>query len=136
MTLILTPMVGGVFAILMTLLSLQVSLRRVALRAELGDAEDEVLRRRIRAHGNFCEYAPLGLLLLGLLEYNLGANLALILLALILVATRLLHAYGILYAPRTKAKFFAMVTQHGLFLMAGCWLIYLAIMACLRIKGM
>ena len=39
--------------------SVQTSLRRAKLNTAFGDAGDETLRRRIRAHGNFIEYAPL-----------------------------------------------------------------------------
>ena len=59
----------------------------------------EELDRAIRAHGNFSEYVPLGLLLIGALELN-GAPLALVaLLGLVLVFGRFFHAKGINQAP-------------------------------------
>ena len=53
---------------MMVLLSFQVSLRRAKLNVTHGDANDETLRRRVRAHGNFVEYAPLAVVVLGLME--------------------------------------------------------------------
>jgi hypothetical protein len=50
-------------------LTLQVSMLRKSLgNVVFGDADNDVLRRRIRAFGNFVEYAPLCLLLLALVE--------------------------------------------------------------------
>lgn len=49
----ITSLLAGLFALLMVPLSLQVSVRRVKLGGALtGDANDDALRRRIRAHGN------------------------------------------------------------------------------------
>jgi uncharacterized membrane protein YecN with MAPEG domain len=61
-------------ALLLVPLSVQVSLRRAKMRTVFGDAGDETLRRRIRAHGNFVEYAPLALIALGLMEYGGAAS--------------------------------------------------------------
>jgi len=66
----ITSLVAGVFALLLVSLSVQVSLRRAKMNTVFGDAGDKTLRRRIRAHGNFIEYAPLALIALGLVEYR------------------------------------------------------------------
>ena len=59
MPLPITALPAGVFALLMVPLSLQVSMRRAQLGGmAFGDGGDDVLRRRIRAHGNFIEYVP------------------------------------------------------------------------------
>ena len=62
----ITSILVGVCALLMVLLSLPVSLRRRKLKAARGDADDRLLGNLIRAHGNFIEYAPLGLIAVGL----------------------------------------------------------------------
>lgn len=124
----ITMLLTGIFALLMVALSLQVSFRRLALKTELGDGNDEILRRRVRAHGNFTEYAPTGLIILAMVEYARTASVWVVTLAAILLATRLLHAYGILFAPRSQAKPVAIMTQHAAFLVAGCWLIFAAIL--------
>jgi uncharacterized membrane protein YecN with MAPEG domain len=60
-------------ALLLVPLSVQVSLRRAKMKTVFGDAGD-TLRRTIRAHGNFVEYAPLALIALGLMEYGGAAS--------------------------------------------------------------
>ena len=70
----ITSLVAGVMALLLVPLSVQVSLRRAKMKTVFGDAGDETLRRRIRAHGNFIEYAPLALIALGLMAYGGAAS--------------------------------------------------------------
>ena len=123
----MTMLLTGIFALLMVALSLQVSFRRLALKTELGDGNDEILRRRVRAHGNFAEYAPSALIILAMVEYTGTASLWVIVLAAVFLATRLLHAFGILYAPSSQAKPVAIMLQHGAFLVAGAWLIFAAL---------
>ena len=61
----------------------------------MGDGGSEALLRAIRAHSNFAEYVPLGLLLIGYTEWS-GAYAWLVhALALCLLAGRAAHAYGV-----------------------------------------
>ncbi|TFF19838.1 glutathione metabolism protein [Jiella endophytica] len=76
-------------------LSVRVVLRRNSLATIIGDGGDAALRRRIRVHGNFCEYTPMGLILLALAESLATPAWALHVAGLALVAGRLLHAYGV-----------------------------------------
>jgi uncharacterized protein len=85
----------GLFGILMIVLSLRVSLVRRDARIALGDGDNEILRRRIRAHGNFVEFAPIALLLLALAEHTGMGSLLIHLFGLVLLAARISHAYGI-----------------------------------------
>lgn len=61
----------------------------------LGDGEDKVLRRRIRAHGNFSEYAPLLIGLLLALSLVGAKEWAIHLVGLTGVVGRILHAIGL-----------------------------------------
>lgn len=71
-----------------------ISVRR-SQKIGLGDGDDRVLRRRIRAHGNFSEYAPLLMILLLALPL-LGAKEWLVhLVGMLGVVGRALHAIGI-----------------------------------------
>lgn len=127
MTLPITSLLAGLFALLMVPLSLQVSLRRVKLGGVLaGDANDETLRRRIRAHGNFIEYAPTALVVVGLIEFGGGAMLLVAGLALAFFVSRALHAIGMLYASTPTLRASGMLIQHLAFLTAGVWLVYRA----------
>lgn len=93
----------AVFASILALMFIKLSLGVIALRRKnkvsLGAGGVEELDRAIRAHGNFAEYVPLGLLLIGALELN-GAPLELVgLLGLLLIAGRYFHAKGINELP-------------------------------------
>ncbi len=94
MILPITLTIAGAAAILHVWLSLRVSLLRRPLKIGVGDGGNQVLLRRIRAHGNFAENVPLFLILLGLLEFATGGHLWLWGTAILFVLARLLHAFG------------------------------------------
>lgn len=119
----ITSLVAGIFAILMVLLSAHVSLRRFRLSAVFGDAGDATLQRRIRAHGNFIEYAPLALIVLGLAEYHAAPLWLVGSLGVAFVASRLLHAIGMLYTATPTVRGIAMLLNHASFAVAGIWLL-------------
>ena len=85
----------GLFGLLLIFLSMRVSLVRRDMQVSLGDGENEILQRRIRAHGNFVEFAPIGLLLLALAEHTGMGTLFIHLFGIVLLAGRVAHAYGI-----------------------------------------
>jgi len=124
MTLPVTSLLAALFALLMVPLSLQVSMRRVRLGGVVvGDANDETLRRRIRAHGNFVEYVPTGLIVVGLVEAGGAAKLLVVGLAAALLVSRVLHAIGMLYTSTPTLRAGGMLIQHAAFLVAGVWLL-------------
>jgi uncharacterized membrane protein YecN with MAPEG domain len=123
----ITSVLVGVCALLMVILALPVSLRRQKLKVGRGDAGDKPLSALIRAHGNFIEYAPLGLLAVALVEaggwgpeyvWGLGG---------LLVGGRLIHALG-MSANSTPLRALATVMTHlsflgsGVLLLAAAWL--------------
>jgi len=95
---------AGLLGLLLFALTLSVSEARHRTKTAIGDGGDEVLRRRIRAHGNFVEYVPLSLLLLALSE-SLGlGSLFVHMLGLVLLVSRIAHAHGI-SQPREPLAF-------------------------------
>ena len=121
----ITSLFAGLLTLMMVPLSLQISLRRAGLKTAFGDADDETLRRRIRAHGNFVEFVPVGLIALGLVEWNDGPPLFVWGLGVALLVARLLHAYGMLYTSTPNFRGAAMLLQHAAFLAAGGWLVWI-----------
>ncbi|MBV1915645.1 MAG: MAPEG family protein [Pseudomonadales bacterium] len=103
-----TSMVAALLACLMFVLTVLISIRRVELGKQSGDiakfvfghGDDETLRRRVRAFGNFIEYTPVALLLLALIEFQGAGYLLLWWLGAAFVIGRLLHALGMLFCPR------------------------------------
>lgn len=124
---IITSALAAVFAILMVVLSLIVSLRRAKLGVSNGDGNDEVLRRRIRAHGNFVENAALALVVLLLLEFTAISRTVIIIIAVLFGASRIVHALGMLFTSGPTLRGAGMLMQHAAFLWAALLLLRLVI---------
>jgi uncharacterized protein len=90
----ITLTIAGAAAILHVWLSVRVSRLRRPLKVGVGDGGNEILLRRIRAHGNFSENVPIFLILLGLLEFATGGDLWLWGAALLFILARIAHAFG------------------------------------------
>lgn len=127
MTLPVTSLLAGIFSLLMVPLSLQVSMRRATLGVSAGDASDETLRRRVRAHGNFIEYAPMAVIAVGLIEFGGASRSLAVSLAVAFFLSRTLHAIGMLYTSTPTLRAGGMLIQHVAFLVAGVWLVLEAI---------
>jgi len=91
-----TSVFAALFAVALVVLSMRVTLRRIAVKAAVGDAADDELRRRIRAQGNFIEYVPLALVCLALVEGGGAPGWLVWTLGGALAAGRTLHAAGML----------------------------------------
>lgn len=116
-TLPVTAACAALFAFMITALGFLVSLRRVGIGGvSFGDGDDVTLRRRVRAHGNFVEYAPLALICLGLLEVSGMSLPAVAGIAASFALTRLLHAAGMLLTDSPTPRAVAMMVQHLTFL--------------------
>lgn len=91
----IVPAYAAVLAILLVTLSLRVIRARRTAHVAIGDGDDGTLRRRMRVQANCAEYAPMGLILLGMAELA-GAHMGVLhVLGLMLVAGRLVHAWGV-----------------------------------------
>ncbi|TWX63777.1 MAPEG family protein [Colwellia sp. C1TZA3] len=89
----------GFYASLLGLLyiGLSVNIIRLRLSAEIGigTSGNDVLAKRVRVHGNFAEYVPLALILLGCYEINGASAMMLHILGGVLLLARLSHAIGL-----------------------------------------
>jgi len=94
MILPITLTIAGAAAILHVWLSLRVSRLRRPLRIGVGDGGNEVLMRRMRAHGNFAENVPIFLVLIGFLELATGGSLWLWGASILFILARIAHAFG------------------------------------------
>ena len=103
MTLAVTPLYAGCLALLFVLLSVRVILRRRVVKVSVGDGGDKELIKRIRVQANCAEYAPLGLVLMLIVELSDAADLTVHELGLMLVAGRALHAVGMGLTPQIPA---------------------------------
>ena len=88
-----TTLYAAPLALLFIAMTFNVVRLRYKYRVSLGTGGEPKLERAIRAHGNFAEYVPFTLLLIGLCAF-LGTPTALIhLFGAGLLAARLSHAY-------------------------------------------
>ncbi len=122
-TLPITSLFAAGFAIALVSLSFPISLRRVKVGEMVGNSDDDVLRRRIRAQGNFIEYVPLGLVGLGLVEANAAPAWLVVAIGTALALGRLLHAIGMLRPSDSLRGFGMILTYLALLLAAGRLLI-------------
>lgn len=101
-----TLFTSAVLGIVLVVLSLLVSAARVKTKVYIGDGagapEAAPLLRAIRAQGNFVEYVPLALILLGGVEVSGATRLTCEVFAALLILGRIAHAIG-LYQPRPGA---------------------------------
>lgn len=95
LSLTIVPIYAALLALMLMVLSVAVIRTRRDVGIGLGFSGSETLERRIRAHGNFVEYVPLTLLLLAMSELRGAAPATLHGLCLLLVAGRIIHAWGI-----------------------------------------
>ncbi|MBV1901258.1 MAG: MAPEG family protein [Kordiimonadaceae bacterium] len=87
----ITLIAASFLGLLLIYLSYAVSKERLRSKTDIGDGDDPALLRAIRAQANLTEYAPLGLILIGLLETS-DVNKTLVLgLAVVFVLGRYMH---------------------------------------------
>jgi uncharacterized protein len=92
----ITALYAAALALIYVGLSGFVILGRYKHKASLGDAGDTHMQKRIRIHGNFAEYVPMGLILMILIEQTGYAPFAVHLMGSLLLAGRVAHAWGLL----------------------------------------
>lgn len=95
MTPVIVPFYAALLALMFIVLSNRVVKARRAARVAIGDGDNLRLRRTIAVHNNFAQYVPLALLLLIFVEISAAPVWLVHLLALMLLAGRVLHAYGV-----------------------------------------
>ncbi len=95
----ITSLFAGVLVLVFLVLSARVIVARQSARIALGDGGQEPLQRRLRAHSNFAEYVPLGLLLMAFAEMQGHAPWLIAVIGALLLAGRLVHAVAISRSP-------------------------------------
>lgn len=98
-----TPVYAALLTLLFVALSVRTLLLRRRLGIDIGDAGNESLLRATRAHGNFAEYVPLALLLVFMAELLGAAPVIVHGACASLVAGRLSHAFGVSRTPENHA---------------------------------
>jgi len=114
-----TPIYGGLIALLFLWLSIAVIRQRARLNISVGDGGEKAMLKAMRTHANCAEYAPLGLLLMVLSEAQ-GAPFWLVhVLGVLLLAGRVMHAIGLGATPQITPLRFAGMALTFTMLLAG-----------------
>ena len=121
---IVTPLYAGLLALLFFVLSLRV----VAMRGtgiSLGDGGNPAMLRRMRGHGNFAEYVPLILVMMGVLELSHYSAYLLHAMGVTLVIARLLHGYALSFTQKFKfGRFWGTLLTYIVMVTAGVLCVY------------
>jgi uncharacterized membrane protein YecN with MAPEG domain len=105
-----TGIYAGLCGVLLVLLYLRISQRRLVTKIGLGSGGDADLERRIRAHGNFIESVPMALLLLFLFEHAGADPIYIHTFGILLVVSRIAHAHGLSKtAGRSIGRFYGSI---------------------------
>jgi uncharacterized membrane protein YecN with MAPEG domain len=91
----ITSLYAGILALIYVVLSAFAIRARIRNRVLFGDGGNPEVARTIRIHGNFAEYAPLSLLLMGLYEMQAGSLYVVHAIGCVLVVARILHIIGL-----------------------------------------
>jgi uncharacterized membrane protein YecN with MAPEG domain len=121
----IVPIYAAIFAVMLVGLSLFVAKTRGDVRIAIGDGGNIVLQRRIRVQGNFTEYVPMALILFLFIELQGWPHWLVHALCLVLLAARLVHAYGIAQEPEDfRFRATGMATTAILLVAAAALLLY------------
>ena len=93
-TLPITLTIAAAAVLINIWLGVRVSQMRLRHKVSIGDAGNDRVACRMRAHANFVEYTPLFLILLGLVELSQGSEQWLWAVAIVYILARLAHPFG------------------------------------------
>lgn len=96
----ITPLYAALITFIYFVLTWRVIMYRRANRLSLGDSGDKNLLKRMRTQANCAEYAPLGLILILLVELQGAPAIAVHGLGLLLLAGRVVHPLGFAVTPQ------------------------------------
>lgn len=109
-------------AIINIWISMRIGRLRMAGKIMYGDGGNEMLMRRMRAHANFIENAPLALILIAAIEITGKDGQWLPIVGALFMAARVLHPFGMdggtAQPLRTVAALVTMLVQIGLAVVA------------------
>lgn len=122
------PIYAALLTLFFVFLSVNVIRTRRRHQVGLGHAENQLVLRAIRVQGNFAEYVPLALLLIFLVETSAGSPALVHSLGGLLLAGRLLHAFGVSHEPENfKYRVVGMTLTFTVLLTSACYLLVQAI---------
>ena len=131
MTLPVTALVAAICALLLLITAIDTVRQRLRLKVAFGDDGDAKLISASRSHGNLAEYAPITIILLGLLETARADHMALMIIGAIFLIGRVAHIVG-LYTPSPPGKAplgrqIGVMATFGTLLVLGGWTLWILV---------
>ncbi len=129
MTLPVTAFVAAICALLLLATAIDTVRQRLRLKAAFGDHGDAKLISASRSHGNLAEYAPITIILFGLLETARANHMVLMIIGAIFLIGRVAHVIG-LYTPSEPGKAplgrqVGVAATFGTLLILGLWTLWM-----------
>lgn len=118
---------AALLGLLLIALSINVVLARRRYRVRLGVGTEEGMRQAVRVQANFAEYVPLAVVLLILAELTGLPPPAVHAAGLLLLTSRVLHAWGLAHSPgRTFGRFYGTAGTWLAIIGLSLWVLYAA----------
>jgi uncharacterized membrane protein YecN with MAPEG domain len=126
----ITALLAVVLSLYMLKLIIDIVKIRRSERVELETGESDALTRAVRAHGNLVETAPMFVVLLGLLELGGGHPIAVVILAVIFIVSRIMHPIGLSGKKGTfKYRTRGMILTLTAYILTAAYLAVIAVMS-------
>jgi hypothetical protein len=117
----------ALLGLLLIALSVNVVLARRRYRVRLGVGTEEGMQQAVRVQANFAEYVPFAVILLILAELTDLPEPAVHVAGILLLTSRVLHAWGLSHSPgRTFGRFYGTAGTWLVIIGLSLWLIYAA----------
>ncbi|KJZ19814.1 MAPEG family protein [Loktanella sp. S4079] len=124
----ITAIYAAFISLIYLTLTIRVIAMRRALKISLGDKDNPAIRQRIRSHANFAEYAPMGIILVAIIELNGGAAWIVHLFGLMVLLGRASHAAAFWKHPMNfPLRQLGMLLTMGQLGLAAIWLLLTAV---------
>jgi len=115
----------ALLGLLLIALSVNVVLARRKYRVGIGVGSEEGMQQAVRVQANFAEYVPFAVILLILAELTDLPGVALHTAGIVLVTSRVLHAWGLSHSPgRTFGRFYGTAGTWVVITGLSLWLLY------------
>ena len=115
----ITPLYGGILALLFIYLSMATIKQRFRQSISIGTGDNKDMIKAMRVHANFAEYAPISLLLMVMAELQGAPDWAMHFLGILLLIGRFMHAYGFGHTPQIIfLRKYGMVVTFSMILLA------------------
>ena len=121
---------AALLGLMLIALSAQVVRARWRYRVRLGSGTEDGMQQAVRVQANFAEYVPLAVVLLLLAELTGMPTVAVHAAGVMLVTSRLLHAWGLSHSPgRTFGRFYGTAGTWLVIIGLSLWLLFATIKA-------